>query len=95
MRQSRTNFNSAASRISCSISGCEAKNLLPQSENRNNRTPCELGLTVATLLLRLQYITGHGPENQLWLSIDGPGRAVNFLLAPGGPGCKSAGPSHL
>jgi len=33
-----------------------------------------------------------GPQNKLLFSIDGPG---GFLLAPGGPGCKSAGPCHL
>jgi len=33
-----------------------------------------------------------GPENNLWFSINGPGC---FLLAPGRPGYKSAGPCHL
>jgi len=33
-----------------------------------------------------------GPENTLWFSIDGPG---GFLLASGGPGCRSAGPCRL
>jgi len=33
-----------------------------------------------------------GPENKLWFSIDGPD---GFLLALGGPSCKSAGPCHL
>jgi len=45
------------------------------------------------LHLSLLYITGRsGLENKLWFSINGPG---GFLLALGGPGCKSAGPCHL
>ena len=33
-----------------------------------------------------------GPENKLWFSIDGSG---GFLLAHGGPDCKSDGPCHF
>ena len=45
----------------------------------------------------LLYITGHGLVRArkyvvVWQKRAGPG---SFMLAPGGPGCKSAGPCHL
>jgi len=33
--------------------------------------------------LRLRYITGHGPENNLWFSINSPGQAVSCYLRAG------------
>jgi len=38
---------------------------------------------LVTWLLRLRYITGHGPENNLWFSINRPGRAVSCYLRVG------------
>jgi len=38
---------------------------------------------LVTWLFRLRYITGHGPENNLWLSINSPGRAVPCYLRAG------------
>jgi len=38
------------------------------------------------------FILRAGPENMLQFGINGPG---SFMLAPGGPGCKTAGPCHL
>jgi len=45
----------------------------------------------------LLYITGHGPVRArkyvvVWHKRSMPG---SFMLAPGGPGCKTAGPCHL
>jgi len=45
----------------------------------------------------LLYITGHRPVWArkyvvVWHKRAGPG---SFMLAPGGPGCKTAGPCHL
>jgi len=43
----------------------------------------------------LLYIMGHGPvwaRKYVVVWQNGPG---SFMLAPGGPGCKSAGPCHL
>ena len=41
------------------------------------------GHCLVTWLLKLQYITGHGPENNLWFSINRPGRAVSCYLLAG------------
>jgi len=52
-------------------------------------------LNVVTLLLRLNDMMDHRPDQKIICCLDersGPG---GFLLAPGGPDCKSAGPCHL
>jgi len=38
---------------------------------------------LVTWLLRLRYIAGHGPENNLWFSINSPGRVVSCYLRAG------------
>ena len=52
-------------------------------------------LEAKKILPTLYYGPRAGPSQKICCSLEeraGPGR---FMLAPGGPGCKSAGPCHL
>jgi len=56
---------------------------------------CAAILEAKKILPTLYYGPRAGPDQKICCSLAeraGPG---SFILAPGGPGCKSAGPCHL
>jgi len=52
-------------------------------------------LEAKKILPTLYYGPRAGPGQKICCSLAERAGPVSFMLAPGGPGCKSAGPCHL